>query len=118
MKKNKSLSKQPSKQRKQMYIAPLHKRRKKLTASLAPALAEVEGVKKLVVRKGDTVRILRGSFRGIEGEVSAVGYKSMKLTIEGVTFEKSDHERQTQKSNCRSKNSSSNRGGTGQKVGM
>ena len=73
-----------------MYIAPLHKRRKKLTASLAPALAEVEGVKKLVVRKGDTVRILRGSFRGIEGEVSAVGYKSMKLTIEGVTFEKSD----------------------------
>ncbi|MHA1186020.1 MAG: 50S ribosomal protein L24 [Candidatus Heimdallarchaeota archaeon] len=90
MKKNKSLSKQPSKQRKQMYIAPLHKRRKKLTASLAPALAEVEGVKKLVVRKGDTVRILRGSFRGIEGEVSAVGYKSMKLTIEGVTFEKSD----------------------------
>ena len=90
MKKNKSLSKQPSKQRKQMYIAPLHKRRKKLTASLAPALAEIEGVKKLVVRKGDTVRILRGSFRGIEGEVSAVSYKSTKLTIEGVTFEKSD----------------------------
>ncbi|MHA1306896.1 MAG: 50S ribosomal protein L24 [Candidatus Heimdallarchaeota archaeon] len=90
MKKNQSLTKQPSKQRKQMYVAPLHKRRKKLTASLAPMLAETEGVKKLVVRKGDTIRILRGSFRGIEGEVSAVNYKSMKLTIEGVTFEKSD----------------------------
>ena len=90
MKKNQSVSKQPSKQRKKMYNAPLHKKRKKLTAPLASALAEKEGVKKLVVRKGDTVRILRGSFRGIEGEVSVVDYKSTKFTIEGVTFEKAD----------------------------
>ena len=90
MKKNEKLSKQPSKQRKQLYNAPLHKRRKILTAPLSETLAEKEGIKKLVIRKGDSVRVLRGSFRGIEGEVSKVDYKKMMLIIEGVTFEKQD----------------------------
>jgi large subunit ribosomal protein L24 len=90
MKKNSKLTKQPSKKRKQLYTAPLHQKRKKLTAPLSEALAEREGVKQLVIRKGDTVRIRKGSFKGIEGEVSKVDYKNMRLTIEGVTFEKSD----------------------------
>ena len=90
MKKNAKLTKQPSKQRKRLYTAPLHRRRKTLTAPLSPTLAENEGVKNLVIRKGDTVRIRRGSFRGIEGEVSKVDLKNMMITIEGVTFEKSD----------------------------
>ncbi|TET28718.1 MAG: 50S ribosomal protein L24 [Candidatus Heimdallarchaeota archaeon] len=90
MKKNRSVTKQPSKKRKQLYTAPLHTKRKKLTAPLAELLAEKEGVKQLVIRKGDTVRIRKGSFKGIEGEVSNVDYKYMRLTIDGVTFEKSD----------------------------
>lgn len=90
MKKNPKTTKQPSKQRKRMYQAPLHKRRKKLTAPLSSTLAEQEGVKRLVVRQGDTVRIRKGSFKGIEGEVSKVDYKSMRITVEGVTFEKAD----------------------------
>ena len=90
MKKNPNVTKQPSKKRKQLYTAPLHRKRKILTAPLASALVEKEGIKKLVIRKGDTVRIRKGSFKGIEGEVSKVDYKSMRLTIEGVTFEKSD----------------------------
>ena len=90
MKKNAKITTQPSKQRKMLYNAPLHQKMRKLTASLAPVLAEKEGIKKLVVRKGDTVRIRRGSFRGIEGEVSKVDYKNMVIIVEGVTFEKSD----------------------------
>lgn len=90
MKKNAKLTKQPSKQRKMLYQAPLHKKRKMLTAPLSPTLAEKEGVKSLVIRKGDTIRIRRGSFRGIEGEVSKVDLKNMMITIEGVTFEKAD----------------------------
>ncbi|MBK5113025.1 MAG: 50S ribosomal protein L24 [Candidatus Heimdallarchaeota archaeon] len=90
MKKNPKVTKQPSKKRKQLYTAPLHKKRKKLTAPLSDVLVEKEGVKHLVIRKGDTVRIRKGSFKGIEGEVSNVDYKNMRLTIEGVTFEKSD----------------------------
>ncbi|NHJ87392.1 MAG: 50S ribosomal protein L24 [Asgard group archaeon] len=84
------MSKQPSKKRKQLYTAPLHTRRKILTAPLTPVLAEKEGIKQLVIRKGDTVRIRKGSFKGIEGEVSKVDYKTMRLTVEGITFEKSD----------------------------
>jgi large subunit ribosomal protein L24 len=90
MKKNSKQTKKPSKQRKQLYTAPLHKRRKALTAPLAPVLAEKEGVKRMVIRKGDSVRIRKGSFRGIEGEVANVDYKNMRLNIEGVTFEKTD----------------------------
>ncbi|MCF2144221.1 MAG: 50S ribosomal protein L24 [Candidatus Heimdallarchaeota archaeon] len=90
MKRKASLTKRPSKKRKQLYTAPLHKRRKILTAPLAPALAEKEGVKQMVVRKGDTIRIRKGSFKGIEGEVSKVDYRAMRLTVEGVTFEKTD----------------------------
>lgn len=90
MKKNPNVTKQPSKKRKQLYTAPLHQRRKTLTAPLAPMLAEKEGIRQLVIRKGDSVRILKGSFKGIEGEVSKIDYKSMRLTIEGITFEKSD----------------------------
>ncbi len=90
MKKNSNITKQPSKKRKQLYTAPLHRRRKILTAPLAPVLAEKEGVRQLVIRKGDSIRIRKGSFKGIEGEVSKIDYKTMRLTIEGVTFEKSD----------------------------
>ncbi|MFW9924330.1 MAG: 50S ribosomal protein L24 [Candidatus Thorarchaeota archaeon] len=103
MKKNAKITRQPSKQRKLLYNSDLHKRRKFLTAPLAPALAEKEGIKNLIIRKGDTVRILKGSFRGIEGEVSIVDYKNMILTIEGVTFEKSDGSSQhfpVKASNC------------------
>ncbi|NHJ04462.1 MAG: 50S ribosomal protein L24 [Candidatus Heimdallarchaeota archaeon] len=103
MKKNAKISTQPSKQRKMLYNAPLHQKMRKLTAPLAPTLAEKEGIKKMVIRKGDTVRIRRGSFRGIEGEVSKVDYKNMMLTVEGVTFEKSDGSAQhfpVRASNC------------------
>lgn len=103
MKKNGRITIQPSKQRKQLFTAPLHQRRKKLTTPLASPLAEKEGIKKMVVRKGDSVRILKGSFRGIEGEVSKVDYKSMTITIEGVTFEKASGSAQhfpVKTSNC------------------
>jgi large subunit ribosomal protein L24 len=90
MKFNPKKTKQPSKQRKKFYTAPLHKRRKQLTAPLADMIAEKEGVKRMVVREGDSVRIRKGSFKGIEGEVSGVDYKNMHLIVEGVTFEKTD----------------------------
>jgi len=90
MKKNHDISKKPSTKRRQLYNAPLHLKRKTLTAPLASTLAEKEGIKQLVIRKGDTIRVRKGSFKGIEGEVSKIDYNKMKLTVEGITFEKSD----------------------------
>jgi ribosomal protein L24 len=44
----------------------------------------------MVVRSGDTVAILRGSFRDVEGKVTKVDLRRGYLYIEGVTREKAD----------------------------
>jgi len=83
-------SRKPSKQRKALYNAPTHVRRKRLTAKLSPELREKYGVKRLVVRTNDLVRIVRGDMAGHEGKVLKVDYQSLTLHIDGVTMKKAD----------------------------
>ncbi len=83
-------SKKPKKQRKERYTAPLHRRRKDLTARLAPDIVDKHGIKRIPVCKGDTVYITRGAFRDSEGDVIAVDMKNYKLHIENITIEKVD----------------------------
>ncbi len=85
-----SESRQPRKQRKAYFNAPLHARQKLLSAPLSPELREKYGVKRLPVRKGDKVRIMRGDFKGKEGTVARVDLKRLALFIDGVTIEKAD----------------------------
>jgi len=85
-----SESRQPRKQRKAYFNAPLHARQKLLSAPLSPELREKYGVKRLPVRKGDKVRIMRGDFKGKEGTVARVDVKRLALFIDGVTIEKAD----------------------------
>ena len=40
------------------------------------------------VRKGDSVKILRGDFAGIEGKIVETDRHNQKVTVEGVTKEK------------------------------
>jgi len=80
----------PSKQRKMLYQAPLHKRGKMFSATLSDSLKEKYGVNNLPVRSGDTVRILRGDFKGLEGKVSRVDRKKYRIFVEGITREKVD----------------------------
>ena len=84
------MSKQPRKQRKALYNAPAHARGKHLSASLSKDLREKVGTKTLPIRSGDKVRVLRGDFKGHEGEVLEVDYGSYKVTIEEVTLSKPD----------------------------
>jgi len=84
------MSIQPRKQRKARYNAPAHARGKYLSASLSKALREKVGKKSLPVRSGDKVRVVRGDFKGHEGEVLTVDYSSYKVTIEEVTLAKPD----------------------------
>jgi len=86
-------SKKPSKQRKFLYNAPLHLRHKFMNAPLSKELREKYGVKRLPVRKGDTVRILRGKFRGHEGTVAKVDLKRVRIYVDGATIENSRGER-------------------------
>lgn len=82
--------KNPGKQRKRLYNAPVHVRHKLMAAPLTKELAEKQGVKTLPVRKGDTVLIQRGDNKGFEGKISRVDNKSYRVYIEGLTREKVD----------------------------
>lgn len=78
-------SSQPRKQRKAAYNAPLHVKRKQLTAKLSPELQRKLGVKRMPVRRGDRVMILRGDFKGVTGRVVRVDLKRVRIFVEGAT---------------------------------
>jgi len=81
---------QPRKQRKALFSAPLHVRRKMMTAPLSEELRKDLGVRRMPVRKGDVVRIVRGSFAGVEGKVVKVDLRKMRIYVEGATRQRSD----------------------------
>jgi large subunit ribosomal protein L24 len=65
-----------------------HKRDKFLGANLSVNLREQHNKRSMRVIKGDTVRILRGEYVGIEGKVEKVNTVRSTLSIEGVQREK------------------------------
>lgn len=80
----------PRKQRKFLYQAPLHKRYKRFSAPLTPKLKTSHNTNSLPVKTGDTVRIMRGDRKGLEGKVIQVDRKNYRIFVEGVTREKVD----------------------------
>lgn len=84
------VTRKPKKQRKRLYTAPWHRRHKLLHARLAPELVEKHGIRKMPVRKGDTVLVFRGAFRDSEGTVQGVDMKNVRLQIENITIDKVD----------------------------
>ena len=80
----------PSKQRKKLYNLPLHQRKKLLVAKLVEDLRKQYGIKRINIRKGDTVRVVSGDFVGREGKVVAVDTKRGRIAIEGLTRKKAD----------------------------
>lgn len=81
-------TKQPRKQRKFLYTAPLHLRQKIMSATLSTELRQKYGFRAIPIRKGDKVRIMRGDFRGHEGKVVEVDLKRYRIYVEGVTVKK------------------------------
>ena len=84
------VSRKPRKQRKFLYNAPLHIRRKMFSAHLSKELREKYGRRSFPVRKGDIVEIMRGKFRGKQGKIVRVDYKKYRIYIEGITIKKAD----------------------------
>ena len=83
-------SSKPSKQRLFLYNMPLHLRHKLFNAPLSPELRKELGIKRLPIRKGDVVRILRGDWKGHEGKVVKVDLKRVRIHVEGVTIKRAD----------------------------
>lgn len=80
----------PSKQRKMLYNAPSHVRYRSFGAPLSPELRTSQKTKTLPVRRGDTVRVLRGDNKGFEGKINTIDRANYRIYIEGLTREKVD----------------------------
>ena len=83
-------SKQPRKQRKYRYNAPLHVRHKLVSATLSKELRKEVGRRSVPIRKGDEVEIMRGSFDGFKGAVERVDLRNLKVYVEGANAKKVD----------------------------
>jgi len=84
------MSKQPRKQRRALFNAPKHVKAKVLSAHLSDELKDKYKRRSFPIRKGDTVKIVRGDFKGFSGTVLTVDRDKMRIYVEGVTREKVD----------------------------
>jgi len=84
------VSSKPRKQRKLLYDAPYHRLPKLMSAHLSPQLREKYERRSFPVRVGDTVKIMRGEYRGVEGKVTSVDRKRQYVYVENVTIKKAD----------------------------
>ena len=62
-----SKSKQPRKQRKNHFDAPLHLRNRRMTAPLSHALREKYGIRRLPVHKDDRVIVFKNKHKSTIG---------------------------------------------------
>ncbi|MCK4972245.1 MAG: 50S ribosomal protein L24 [Candidatus Heimdallarchaeota archaeon] len=85
-------TKQPRKQRKRYYNAPLHLRNRQMTALLSRELRAKYGVRRLPVHKDDKVIVFRAKSEDqeIKGKVLRVLPQKYSVHIEGHSKEKAD----------------------------
>jgi large subunit ribosomal protein L24 len=80
------ISIKPRKQRYMYYNAPLHKKRKWISSHLAENLLLKYDRRSVAVVKGDTVKVMRGNYRGHEDKISKVNVRDQTVEIEGATI--------------------------------
>jgi large subunit ribosomal protein L24 len=79
----------PTKMRNRMiFQATMQTRSKQLGANLSKDLQKKYGKKSARVVEGDSVTILRGEFKGVDGKVSKISTQKTSVAIEGVKKEK------------------------------
>ncbi|MFH0711425.1 MAG: 50S ribosomal protein L24 [Candidatus Aenigmatarchaeota archaeon] len=80
----------PRKQRKFLYNAPIHLRRKMMSAHLSKELKQKYNVRSFPLRKGDEVEVMRGDHWKKRGKITKVDMKKFRVYIEGVTIKKTE----------------------------
>lgn len=83
-------STKPKKQRKYSINLPLHLRKKLLSVNLSKELRKKHNKRNIPLRKGDSVQIMRGKFKGKKGKVERVSLKESKIYVEGIQIKKKD----------------------------
>ena len=79
----------PSKMRnKQIYYATMQTASSQLSGMLSKNLRKKYGKRSVRIVEGDSVKVIRGEFNGVDGKVTKVSASNNGLTIEGVKKEK------------------------------
>ena len=75
--------------RKKLFLNPVREKSLNLIrAALSKDLKSKYGRNSIRIRIGDSVKLIRGEYSGVEGKVQKVFPKDGRLTLEGVTREK------------------------------
>lgn len=72
----------------QIFQAAHHTRSKQLGATLSKELRKKYGRRSARVIEGDTIRVLRGEFKGIDGKVTKTSPEKNSVAVEGIKREK------------------------------
>ena len=83
-------SKQPRKQRKYRYNAPLHVKQKFVSTHLSKELRKKYKKRNVNLRKGDSVKVMRGQFKNKSGKVDEVDVKKTSVYVDGIEIVKRD----------------------------
>ncbi len=84
----------PTKMRNKMiYRATFHTRSKQLGSALSKDLHKKYGKRSVRVNEGDSVKIVRGEFKGVDGKIGKVSPQKNSVTIEGIKKEKTKGEK-------------------------
>ena len=80
----------PRRQRRSLYLAGPFERRRRMSVPLSRELRRRFHRRSVPVRKGDTVRVLAGSFKGREERVARINRRSYSVTLDNVTLKTAD----------------------------
>lgn len=81
---------QPRKQRKHRHNAPLHVRQSFVHANLSPELRKRYDKRSMQLRKGDEIKVMRGSLKGKTGTVEKVDLGKSRIYTEDIKVKKVD----------------------------
>jgi large subunit ribosomal protein L24 len=72
----------------QIYYATIQRASKQLSCSLSKELRKKYGKRSARITEGDTAKIVRGEFAGVDGKVTKISIPDRGVNIEGVKKEK------------------------------
>ena len=79
----------PTKMRNKMiYRATFQTRSKQLGSQLSKDLRKKYGKRSVRVNEGDSIKIVRGEFKGVDGKIGKISPQKNSVTIEGIKKEK------------------------------
>ena len=72
----------------QIYYATMQRASKQLSGSLSKELRKKYGKRSARIIEGDTVKIVRGEFAGVDGKITKISIQDRGVNVEGVKKEK------------------------------